>query len=195
MVFTRSLLVSNEVSETKMYVSEKDASGWAPAREIKLPTGDFQIRYPAFGKMFDRDVLFVSSNKPGGMGGFDLYYGNFDGQTLGDLVTMGPRFNTPGDDISPFYTKTTFYYSTNGKPGMGGFDIFSANFTGTDYEAPQNMGRNYNTTVDDMFFTLNPDGGTGFLVSNRPGTRSLKARPAVMIFFTFHFNLSSSIWS
>ncbi|MBK6389814.1 MAG: DUF1573 domain-containing protein [Saprospiraceae bacterium] len=185
MVFTRSLLVSNEVSETKMYVSEKDASGWAPAREIKLPTGDFQIRYPAFGKMFDRDVLFVSSNKPGGMGGFDLYYGNFDGQTLGDLVTMGPRLNTPGDDISPFYTKTTFYYSTNGKPGMGGFDIFSANFTGTDYEAPQNMGRNYNTTVDDMFFTLNPDGGTGFLVSNRPGTRSLKSKTCCDDIFYF----------
>jgi hypothetical protein len=130
-------------------------------------------------------MSLVSSNKPGGMGGFDLYYGNFDGQTLGDLVTMGPRLNTPGDDISPFYTKTTFYYSTNGKPGMGGFDIFSANFTGTDYEAPQNMGRNYNTTVDDMFFTLNPDGGTGFLVSNRPGTRSLKSKTCCDDIFYF----------
>jgi hypothetical protein len=49
MVFTRSLLVSNEVSETKMYVSEKDASGWAPP-EIKLPTGIFKW-YPALAKM------------------------------------------------------------------------------------------------------------------------------------------------
>lgn len=176
MVFTRSVLINNEVSETKMYVSNKQGDSWNPAVEIKLPAGDYQIKYPAFGKMFDREVLFVSSNMPGGQGGYDLYYGNFEGQTLGNLTNMGPKFNSIGDDISPFYTKTNFYFSTNGRPGMGGFDIFSAEWTGTDYTSPVNMGRNFNTTVDDMFFSLNPGGTTGFLVSNRPGTRSLKSK-------------------
>lgn len=176
MVFTRSVLVNNEVSETKLFVSNKSGGNWSPAKEIPTPSGDFQIRYPAFGKMFDKDVLFVSSNQPGGLGGYDLYYGNFDGETLGDLVSLGPKFNSIGDDISPFYTKTKFYFSSNGRPGMGGFDIFSCEWTGTEFAAPVNMGRNYNTTLDDMFFTLNQDGTTGFLVSNRPGTRSLKSR-------------------
>jgi hypothetical protein len=80
MVFTRSVLVNNEVSETRMYVSNNSGGNWTPAKEITLPSGKFQIRYPAFGKMFDKDVLFVSSNMPGGIGGYDLYYGNFDGR-------------------------------------------------------------------------------------------------------------------
>lgn len=185
MVFTRSVLVSNEVSETKWYSSSLNGGSWTPAREIKLPTGEFQIKYPAFGKMFDRDVLFMSSNMPGTKGGYDLFYANFDGETLGDLINMGPAFNSPGDEISPFYTKTRFYYSSNGLPGMGGFDIFSAEWTGAEFTAPVNMGRNFNTSVDDMFYTLNPDGSTGFLVSNRPGTRSLKSKTCCDDIFFF----------
>lgn len=176
MVFTRSVLVSNEVSETKLFVSEKKSGNWIPAKEIKIPTGDFQIKYPAFGKMFDKDVLFLSSNMPGGQGGYDIYYGNFDGEELGNLTNLGPKFNSEGDEMSPFYTKTKIYFSSNGRPGMGGFDIYSAEWSGTEYAAPVNLGRNFNTTVDDMYFTLNPDESTGFLVSNRPGTRSLKSK-------------------
>ncbi len=185
MVFTRSVLSHNEVAETRLFVSDKRESTWAPAIEIKIPSGEFQIRYPAFGKMFDKDVLFLSSNMPGGQGGFDLYYTNFDGTTIGDLVNMGPKFNSPGDDISPFYTKTKFYFSTDGRPGMGGFDIFSSEWTGADFAAPVNMGRNYNTTVDDMHFTMNADGSTGFIVSNRPGTRSLKSKTCCDDIFFF----------
>jgi peptidoglycan-associated lipoprotein len=98
---------------------------------------------------------------------------------------MGPKFNSIGDDICPFYTKTKFFYSTNGRPGMGGFDIFASEWNGTEFGAPVNMGRNYNTSVDDMFFTLNPDGTTGFLVSNRPGTRSLKSKTCCDDIFYF----------
>lgn len=185
MVFTRSVLVSNEVSETKWYTSSKNGGSWTPAREIKIPSGEFQIKYPAFGKMFDRDVLFMSSNMPGTKGGYDIFYANFDGETLGDLINMGPAFNTPGDEISPFYTKTRFYYSSNGLPGMGGFDIYSSEWNGAEFAAPVNMGRNFNTSVDDMFYTLNPDGNTGFLVSNRPGTRSLKSKTCCDDIFFF----------
>ncbi|MEP7320576.1 MAG: DUF1573 domain-containing protein [Saprospiraceae bacterium] len=185
MVFTRSVLVNNEVSETKMFVSTNAGGNWTPAKEIVTPSGKFQIKYPAFGKMFDKEVLFVSSDMPGGQGGYDIYYGNFDGEVLGDLTNLGPKFNSIGDDISPFYTKTKFYFSTNGRPGLGGFDIFSSEWTGTEFSAPVNMGRNYNTSVDDMFFTLNPDGSTGFLVSNRPGTRSLKSKTCCDDIFYF----------
>jgi len=185
MVFTRAVLVNNEVSETRLYASSKTASGWTPAQEVKTPTGDFQIRYPAFGRMFDREVLFFSSNMPGTKGGYDIFYAHFDGETLGDIINMGPAFNSEGDEISPFYTRTKFYYSSNGLPGMGGFDIFSSEWTGTEFAAPVNMGRNFNTSVDDMFFTLNPDGNTGFLVSNRPGTRSLKSKTCCDDIFYF----------
>ncbi len=185
MVFTRSVLSHNEVSETRMFFSQKSDGNWTPAREIKIPAGEFQIKYPSFGKMFDKEVLFLSSNMPGTIGGYDIYYASFDGETLGDLVNMGPKFNSPGDDISPFYTKTRFYFSTNGRPGLGGFDIFSSEWTGADFAAPVNMGRNYNTTVDDMHFTMNADGSTGFLVSNRPGTRSLKSKTCCDDIFFF----------
>lgn len=189
MVFTRSLLINNEVAETRMFVSKKENNAWTPAREVKLPNSNnadstFQIRYPAFGKMFDKDVLFVSSNMNGGKGGYDLYYGNFDGETLGDLTNI-VQYNTPGDEISPFYTKTKFYFSSNGRPGMGGFDIYSSDWSGTNFGEAVNMGRQYNTSYDDMYFSMNADNTTGFLVSNRPGTRSLKSKTCCDDIFFF----------
>jgi peptidoglycan-associated lipoprotein len=185
MVFSRAELTHSEVTAHRLYYSQKAGDTWTPAREIKLPQGEFQIKDPAFAKMFDREVLLVSSNMPGGQGGYDLYYGNFDGENLGDLSSLGPKFNSPGDEITPFYTRTHLYFSSDGRPGMGGFDIYAAEWNGVDYGTPTNLGRNFNTSLDDMYYTLNPDGNTGFLVSNRQGTRSLKSKTCCDDIFYF----------
>jgi hypothetical protein len=43
---------------------------------------------------------------------------------------MGPKINSEFDDDGPFidYEGTTLYFSTKGRKGMGGFDIFKSIF-------------------------------------------------------------------
>ncbi|MEO1437657.1 MAG: carboxypeptidase-like regulatory domain-containing protein, partial [Bacteroidota bacterium] len=92
--------------------------------------------------------------------------GNF-----GNLMNLGPQVNTPFDEISPHFKngEDVLYFSSNGHPGIGGFDIFKTYKNNGSWGLVINMGIPYNSALDDTYFS--PDSGdeTGFFVSNRKG--------------------------
>ena len=59
----------------------------------------------------------------------DIWYAplNNDG-TTGEPVNAGAAINTSGDEQAPFYQNSSesLVFSSNGKPGMGGYDLFAA---------------------------------------------------------------------
>jgi len=168
MYFTRTKLQNNLTDKSQLFVSEKRDGLWAPPIEIKNLNGDFNIKNPAEGELFGEKVLFFSSDMPGGLGGYDLYYSTIKGNEFSIPVNLGPTINTPKDEITPFFTGGTLYFSSNGHPGMGGLDIFFANWTGSIWSELSNIGFNYNTSYDDFYLRFNKGGSTATLVSNRP---------------------------
>jgi hypothetical protein len=117
----------------------------------------------------------------GGKGGMDIYYAelNEDGTTKQPL-NMG-SVNTIGDDITPYFDERDghLYFSSNGHPGFGGWDIFRStrNQDGSMGEVV-NLGAGFNTYVDDFHFVVNKLGNDdcyGYILSNRPGTISMKS--------------------
>jgi len=167
MYFTRSLLEGNEVMESKLYVSNKSDSGWDGAEEVNI-NGEFQIKHPSAGELFGTEVIFFSSNMDGGEGRFDIYYAShLGGAEYSSPVNLGSVINTMEDEVSPYYHDGTLYFSTDGHPGMGGLDIYYSTWNGSVWSAPENMGFVYNSSYDDIDFSLNRDGTGGFLVSNR----------------------------
>lgn len=50
---------------------------------------------------------------------------------------------------------------------MGGFDVFQTKGQENNWTYPENMGMPVNSSADDYFFALTPNGGAGFLASNR----------------------------
>jgi len=82
-------------------------------------------------------------------------------------VNLGSIINTSEDEVSPYYNDGTLYFSTDGHPSMGGLDIYYSSWNGSSWTAPANMGFVYNSSYDDIDFTLNRDGSGGYLVSNR----------------------------
>lgn len=89
--------------------------------------------------------------------------------------------------MTPFYYDGTLFFSSTGHPGIGGADIFYSTWDGSRWSEPKNMGKGYNTSVDDLYFRMYNDGYSGFLTSNRPGGRSAKGKPAVMISLVLKF--------
>lgn len=177
MYFTRSELNGNELKSSKIYWSEGGESGWNAPQEVQGVNGEYAATHPALGMMFSKEVLFFASDMPGGEGGMDLYYAPYKGNgVFGDPVSLGPKFNTPGEEITPFYIDGTLYFSSTGLPGIGGHDIFYSVWDGSAWGEPKNMGKAYNTSVDDTYFTIDKEGYNGFLVSNREGGRSLKSK-------------------
>ena len=177
MLFTRSVLNGHEIEDSRIYMSEGGNGSWGPANEVDGVNGDYLVSHPAFGELFGNEVMFFSSNKEGGEGGWDIYYAaHKGGGVYGEPVNLGSKINTIGDEVTPFYRDGILYFSTTGHPTIGGFDIYSTNWDGATWSDPANMGMTFNSMVDDKAFTLDEEGTSGFLISNREGGRSVKSK-------------------
>ncbi len=177
MYFTRMELEGNTVGKSQLFFSEQKGSTWKGASEVVGINGDYIVKHPAVGEHFGNEVLFFSANMPGGEGGYDIYYATKKGDgVFGDPINLGEVLNTKGDDVAPFYRDGTLYFSSTGHPGIGGFDIFSSIWNGSYWGKPTNLGKGYNSPVDDLQFMLDSSGNNGALISNRVGTKSIKSK-------------------
>ncbi len=125
----------------------------------------------------------------------DIYYSNrlHDGSwTVAKPLEGG--INTPGNDKSPFMhaDSRTLYFSSNGRPGAGGYDIyFSRQDAQGNWSTPKNLGYPINSAKDEHGLIVSTDGATALFASANPEqSRSLdiyafevpkKARPEKVI--------------
>lgn len=177
MFFTRASLSGNEVERSAIYFTKKADGGWGPANEVQGVNGDYVATHPMPGELYGRDVLFFVSDMDGGYGGYDIYYATLEGEGVyRNPVNLGDVINSSGDEATPFYIDGRLYFSSSGHPGIGGFDIFEAIWDGTTWSKPRNMGKVINSSVDDLYFNTDLEGYSGFLVSNRPGGKSVRSK-------------------
>ena len=84
-------------------------------------------------------------------------------------VNLGGIVNTPGDEMSPFihFDGKTLYFSSNGRPCMGGFDIFMSRFNKEDstWSEPDNLGYPINTQTDEIGMVINSSGEVAYFSS------------------------------
>ncbi len=177
--YNRLLMNSNKIAEAKIYLSDVDDNGWKSGNPVSgINSDDYLALQPATGELFGREVLFFVSDMPGGFGGYDIYYATYEGDgRYSTPVNLGERINTVGDDETPFYFDGTLYFSTDGRPTMGGTDLFYSAWNGSEWSAPLNMGTGFNSSVDDRSLSVYGNGLIGFMTSNRPGEgRSVKSK-------------------
>lgn len=119
----------------------------------------------------DGNMLFFSSNRPGGMGGKDLWYSVLsENSSWKEPVNMGDKINTEGDEMSPFihFDGRTLYFSSDGRPGMGGFDIYLTRMQDdSTWTEPQNLGYPVNTANDEMGLVIEASGQKAYFSSKR----------------------------
>ncbi len=118
------------------------------------------------------DAFFVA-NRRGGEGGMDIWQARKTGKkSYRKARNMGASINTPFDENAVYVTPdgTTLYFSSNGHPGLGGFDIFrSRKQEDGSWSLPENLGYPINSAADDLFYFPAQDSLTFFLASNRSG--------------------------
>ena len=117
--------------------------------------------------------LYFSSNKPGGMGGMDIWRVQIDsmGNPMGKSENLGAPVNTEYDEVAPFYHNVarTLYFSSNGHENFGGLDVFKSSYDIElkVFKQPKNMGQPINSTKDDSYYIIDDNLRTGFLSSDR----------------------------
>ncbi len=137
------------------------------------------LKYAVMHPFVDEEakrLYFTSDNQDpawGGQGGYDLYYSEYDeNMVFSTPVNLGPAVNTSGNETHPFRKGNKFYFSSTGHEGLGGMDIFEANYTPTAISGTTNMGYPINSLADDFAYREGKD-KTIYLSSNRRGGQGL----------------------
>jgi peptidoglycan-associated lipoprotein len=118
----------------------------------------------------DGNSLYFASNMPGGLGGTDIYVClKTDAGDWGKPINL-KEVNTEGNERSPvFDERDNFYFSSDGRVGMGGLDVYQALRENGRLGQIENIGYPFNSPQDDFGFSLNEKGGIVYLSSNREG--------------------------
>lgn len=113
-----------------IYIVENNGDSWVNAQNL----GDvINTQYDEDGVFVtnDHQTIYFASNKPGGLGGFDIYKSEKD--TAGNWlppVNLGLPINSPYDDI--FYVldadEEHGYFSSNRHGGTGKMDLYEVTF-------------------------------------------------------------------
>lgn len=115
--------------------------------------------------------LYFSSDRKGGNGKMDLWYGKI--QPNGDVTdaTNLSALNTASDDVTPFFHDRTkkLYFSSNGLERFGGYDIYKTSIKNGTWLPPQPLSNTTNSSYDDLYYILNERGDTAIFASNRWG--------------------------
>jgi len=95
-------------------------------QEVSLGTiSQYSVMHPAINK--SGTLMVFSSDKPGGKGGFDLYYSKRENVNMPWNLpeTFSQLLNTPGNEVFPYQGPDgLLYFSSDAMAGLGGLDIY-----------------------------------------------------------------------
>ncbi len=174
--FTRCVNTSNSNLACDIFYATKRGSSFGASAALglidRMEDDSTQLGHPTVSP--DDNILIFASDLAGGYGGKDLWYveaedGSFEGATPQNL---GADINTAGDDMFPhFRDNGDLYWSTNGRDGLGGLDIWKAE--GREgklaFGKPQALPAPLNSVSDDFAISFKRGQEAGMLTSNRAG--------------------------
>lgn len=122
-----------EINNLQLYVEHRKEGSEKWSRPVIISkkfcpnSNRYSFLHPSISE--DGSKLYFASDMPGGYGGVDIYYVDFDKkrQVFGKPVNLGPKINTNGDELFPYVEGNSLHFSSNGHKGYGGQDIFVTN--------------------------------------------------------------------
>jgi len=189
--FTRAKADDNKSLKAEIYSCENIGGKWQKAKKLseKINVPGFTSTQPNLVESDDYNVLFFVSDRPGGIGGLDIWYCLIKDENYQDPINLGSIVNTPGDEITPYYhdSTQTLYFSSDWHKGLGGFDIFYSKGKYNLWATPKNIGYPINSSCNDTYFTVTEIDNDGYFTSNRPGSLSIKSETCCYDIYSYEW--------
>lgn len=191
--YTRCKIKADKTLNCDICYAKLDADGYWSDIEIlgdEINTPNYWESMPSISS--DGKTLYYVSNRPGGMGGYDIYRSIKDKNgKWTKAINMGPSINTAGNEKSPFIhtdsqtlyfssadrrdNKTGEYYA--GHMGLGGYDIFYTRLNDSNlWVQPKNIGYPINSKDNDLGFFVSTNGEYGYFASNKLGNSNKESQ-------------------
>ena len=213
MYFTRAIFSRNRYQGRRIYSATFKSKKFKDVKMEKIPIDTMvNVHGPSISP--DEKTMFFAANIEGGFGGSDIYVCRYDRRkkAWGEPQNLGPNVNSDGNEGFPVFNGSTknLYFSSNGRPGMGGLDIYKSEYNfessgsaETMFHKAENLQYPVNTCFDDFGITfqrysepgLEPE-LKGYFSSNRIGSK-WKSKGKVDIYYfdkqQIFFNLSGQV--
>jgi len=150
----------------KIYRTRMSGGQWGKVEELSVNSNDHSNAHPTVSS--DGTTLYFSSNRPGGIGGNDIYMCKRMGDDWSEPVNLGRPINSEGDEMFPTTSPDgRLYFGSDGHAGLGSMDIFYTEEINGIWSLPTNMGYPINTSRDDFGMVADEGGKSGYFCSNR----------------------------
>lgn len=165
----------------KIYYRDKDVNGnWD--EPVALPSyinmDGYTATEPSIGydNITGQEYLFFASDRPKGEGKMDIWcsFVNPDGGVSTPINVI--NVNTSENDITPFFhnRSQTLYFSSDGRRGLGSYDIYKMKKNGDEWEAARHLGYPVNSSYNDIYYSISADDSKAHFSSNRAGSTYLE---------------------
>lgn len=154
-----------------IYLSTKNSHGWSIPQNLVEVNSAYWESQPALS--VDGKSLIFASNRPGGVGGSDLWISHFQNGKWHEPQNMGKILNSAGNEMAPFwhFDSKTLYFSSDGHPGMGGMDLFLSRKDSSElWQKPVNMGFPINQATDQINLVVDAAGTTAMISAKADST-------------------------
>ena len=164
----RPLPDGSEPEKFDLWRVPKIAGGWGEPERLPEPVNtEHDEFYPS---LTDDGDLYFTSDRPGGLGGEDIWFAEWTGDGWAEPVNLGEAVNSPGPEfnslVAPDGSWLIFGGAREGDLGRGDLHIA---FRGADgaFMPARNMGAPINSSAFDYCPSLSPDRSILFFTSNR----------------------------
>jgi TolB protein len=142
-----------------IWMSRRTEAGWSAATPVSFnsATRDFD---PAFSS--DGRYVYFCSDRPGGMGGDDVYRVAVRGDSFGAPEHLGAGVNSAANEFAPMLSpdRTTLLFSSDRPGGRGRHDLYVARRRGDRFGAVVPVPGEINTAGDEFDATFLSDSRT-----------------------------------
>ncbi len=147
-------LIPERDSREKIFRATLKSNNWVfDDTPLEFCKGNYIYSHPTLAAK--GDFMIFSSDMVGSAGGLDLFISRKEGKKWGNPENIGKHINSSGNELfASLDAENNLYFSSDGLPGEGGYDVFVCSYNGKGWDKPHNLPAIINSRDDEVAFTV-----------------------------------------
>lgn len=151
-----------------IWITRRTGDAWSPPASVSFNTTakDYDPAFSADGR-----YVYLFSDRPGGLGGDDIYRVPVTAEDFGPIEHLDAMVNSPGNEWAPVPLRDgSVLFASDGRGGAGHQDLFIAAPRGSGFAPAVPLPGAINTAADEFDAAALPDGDLVFSRSTNVAT-------------------------
>lgn len=175
-------VICSNIDQTELYLTTQNRetmrlqlslmiwqdTAWSSPSRFNFDNDSASFSHPSISP--DGKMLFFVSDMKGGFGGTDIYVCIKKLGKWSAPINLGKEVNTASNELFPsYYGEGILFFSSNGREGYGGYDIYKSRMNETGWSEAQPLPLPINSKMNDISFRFDKNKPQPYLSSDRSG--------------------------